>query len=319
MKKNKKIVCLGGGIGTVNLIGGLREFTAEITVVVSLADDGGSAGRLRRLYNTPPLGDLVSCLSAMSSNNDPFLKDLLTHRFPGNRYAKDTHLEGHKLGNLFLLALLQKTNNIDEAIGHFKNIFDIQGTFLPATKEAIDLSAKTIDGKTIDGEEKIDLGKYRGKKILEKIFIHPKNAPAHTGVIKAIEEADAIIFGPGDLYTNILPVMIVPEIAEAFKKAQGKKFFVVNIANKPFETRNYTVSDFVKAVERHIDSFPFTYLVVNNNFEISIPRKYHYTYVKYKKETLPESVKLIEENLVKKEFPLYHDSDKLAKVIVKHI
>lgn len=319
MNTNKKIVCLGGGIGSVNLIKGLFDYTSDITTVISLADNGGSAGRLRRLYNTYPLGDIVSCIAALSDKQDPFISELLTYRFPGDRYAKDTHLEGHKAGNLLLFAMLQLTGNLSEAIDRFKKLFHVQGEFLPATNDVVSLSAITIEGKEILGEEKIDLGKYQGKKILEKVMLHPADAKANPEVIKAIHEADALIFGPGDLYTNILPVMVVREIAEAIKTAAAKKFFVVNIANKPFETRNYTAADFVKAVEKHIGSFPFTYLVLNNNFSVTIPQKYKYTYVKYKKDTLPENIQLIQEDLVNSEFPLYHDSNKLAKVIVTHI
>ncbi|HSW96301.1 MAG TPA: gluconeogenesis factor YvcK family protein [Candidatus Saccharimonadales bacterium] len=319
MKNNKKIVCLGGGIGSVNLIKGLHEFTSHIATVISLADDGGSAGRLRRLYNTYPLGDIVSCIAALSDKKDPFISDLLTYRFPGDRYAKDTHLEGHKVGNLVLFAMLQLTGNMADAIDRFKQLFKVAGEFLPATNDVVSLSAETIDGKEIFGEEKIDLGKYQGKKILEKITLHPANVKANQQVIKAIQEADALIFGPGDLYTNILPVMVVPEIAEAIKKADAKKFFVVNIANKPFETRNYSAADFVKAVEKHIGSFPFNYLVVNSNFSVHIPKKYRYTYVKYKKDVFPQNTQLIQEDLVNSDFPLYHDSNKLAKVIIQHI
>lgn len=319
MNNTKKIVCLGGGIGSVNLIKGLSEFTPHLTTVISLADNGGSAGRLRRLYNTYPLGDIVSCIAALSDKKDPFIAELLTYRFPGDRYAKDTHLEGHKVGNLLLFAMLQLTGNITDAIERFKKLFHVTGEFLPATEDVVSLSAVTVDGKEIFGEEKIDLGKYQGKKMLEKIAIDPSNAKANPHVLEAITQADALVFGPGDLYTNILPVMVVSEIAEAIKKATAKKFFVVNIANKPFETRNYSAADFVKAIEKHIGSFPFTYLVVNNNFSVAIPQKYKYTYVKYKKDVLPQDITLIQEDLVNSEFPLYHDSNKLAKVIVENI
>ncbi|HSW87718.1 MAG TPA: gluconeogenesis factor YvcK family protein, partial [Candidatus Saccharimonadales bacterium] len=288
MKNKKKIVCLGGGIGSVNLIKGLYEFTPNIATVISLADDGGSAGRLRRLYNTYPLGDIVSCIAALSDKKDPFISELLTYRFPGDRYAKDTHLEGHKVGNLLLFAMLQLTGNMTDAIERFKKLFKVEGEFLPATNDVVSLSAETVDGKEIFGEEKIDLGKYQGKKILERISLHPANTKANERVLEAIQEADALVFGPGDLYTNILPVMVVPEIAQAIKESAAKKFFVVNIANKPFETRNYTALDFVKAVEKHIGSFPFNYLVVNSNFSVNIPNKYRYTYVKYKNHTFPQ-------------------------------
>ena len=223
------------------------------------------------------------------------------------------------MGNLLLFSLLQMTGNLNSAVEKFKELFAIKGDFLAATKNPVELSAVTVAGKEIRGEEKIDLGKYLGKKILDRIAIHPVHAPAEPKVIEAIKTADALIFGPGDLYTNILPVMVVPEIGEAIKKVKCKKFFVINIANKPFETRNYSVNDFIQAVARHITAFPFDYVIVNNNFSVHIPQKYRYSYVKYKKDSLPEDVEWIERDLVDRDFPLYHDSDKLAKVILEHI
>lgn len=203
MNKQKKIVCLGGGIGTVNLILGLQAYTKDITTVVSMADDGGSAGRLRRLYNTYPFGDLVSCMSALVQSDNEFLTKLLTYRLPGNRYGKDSELGGHKIGNLLLLAMYQLTGNVEEAIEYFKEIFAITGNFLPATQEPVILSACTTSGKEIVGEEKIDLGKYIGKKELDRIVIHPTHPSANPHVISNMLQADAVIFGPGDLYTNV--------------------------------------------------------------------------------------------------------------------
>lgn len=315
---SKHIVCLGGGVGTVNLLRGLKKYTTNITTVISMADDGGSAGRLRRLYNILPPGDLVSCMAAMT-NGKGFTEQLLRYRFIGERYGKDNELGGHKLGNLIMVALKDLTGGYEEAIEYFKKIFAVKGTFLPATHEHVTISAKTIEGKEIHGEEKIDLGKYKGKRMIEQVILHPADANAAKGVVEGITHADGIVLGPGDLYTNLLPVLIVKEIAEAVKKAKGKKIFIINVANKPFETRGYKVQDYISAIERHIGEFPFTDIIVNNNFDTPIPKKYSYTYVQYKKEQLPQQIHLIEENLVKKDFPLYHDSTKLAKTVWQHI
>lgn len=316
--KNIKIVCLGGGIGSVNLLKGLKRYTMNLSVVVSMADDGGSAGRLRRLYNMIPFGDLVSCMAAMSEGEAP-ISDLLRYRFGGDRYGKDTELGGHKLGNLIMVALKDMTGNYDEAITTFKKMFNIKGDFHPATAEPVTISALTSQGKEIHGEEAIDLGKYKGKRNLEKVFLHPKDAKADKKAVEAILRADAIILGPGDLYTNLLPVVIVPEIKEALKKTKAKKIFVINVANKPFETKGYKLSDYLEAIKRHLGGFPFDLVLTNNNFNVEIPNKYSYSYVKEGKENLDKDYKIVRHDLIREDFPLYHDPDKLAKAVWENI
>lgn len=317
--KNKKIVCLGGGIGTVNLLRGLKKYTTNITTVISMADDGGSAGRLRRLYKVMPLGDLVSCMSVMSKNKEGIIPELLTYRFNGERYGKDHELGGHKLGNLIMVALKDLKGTYEDAIAIFKKLFDVQGEFLPATDSNVDISAITIDGKEIFGEEKIDLGKYRGKRIIEKVLLHPENVPAAAGVVEQILTADGIILGPGDLYTNLLPVLIVRDIAKALHETKAKKIFVINVANKPFETRGYNLKDYYEAVKRHIGTFPFDFVLVNNNYTKEIPKQYHYTYVIATEDDRLNGSRVIKEDLVNETFPLYHSSEKLAKAICKYI
>lgn len=316
---NRKIITLGGGIGTVNLIKGLKDYFSDVTVVVSMADEGGSSGRLRRLYDIFPPGDLVSCMAALTDKKDHFLAKLLTYRFPGDRYAKDEHLAGHKLGNLLLVAMRDMTGDFSEAIGIFQKMFKIGGKFYPATHDQVSISAKTREGKEIIGEEKIDLGRYRGKRILDHVFLHPKNAKANKNALQSIKRADVIIVGPGDLYTTLLPVMIVPGIAKALKESRAKKVFVVNVANKPFETKGYNLMDYARAVEKHIGTFPFQVMIANNNFHVVIPKKYKYHYVPVPKKPLITPYKVVMKDLVDDNFPLYHSPQKLAKAIVSHI
>ncbi len=315
---SKKIVCLGGGIGTVNMLKGLKEYTTNITTIVSMADNGGSSGRLRRLYNIMPAGDIVSCMSVMT-NHGNLIKDLLTYRFPGERYGEDRELDGQKLGNLIMVALEKVTGNFEKAIEEFQRVFDVKGTFIPATTTPVDISALTVEGKEIFGEEAIDLGKYEGKRILQKILLHPSGAKASPRAVEQILEADCIICGPGDLYTNLLPVLVVPDIANALKKSRAKKIFIVNVANKPFETLGYFVEDYVLAIKRHIDTFPFDIVLTNSNTTIPIPQKYHYTYVTQKDGMLPQQISVISQDLVNEEFPLYHSSKKLAKTLMEYI
>lgn len=316
---DKKIVCLGGGIGSVNLVKGLRSYTDNITIVVSLADDGGSSGRLRRLYNIPPMGDVVSCVAALAEGDNPLLAKLLTYRFPGDRYGRDDDLAGHKLGNLIMVALSDIAGGFNKAIPLLQEIFDVDGHILPATNEKVSLSAQTVEGKKVHGEEAIDLGKYEGERILDRIFIDSENDTANEVVLEEIEKADILIAGPGDLYSTLLPVLIIPGINEAIQKSSAEKFYIVNVANKPFETTGYTVADFISAIEKHLGTFPFTKVISNNNFSVPIPAEYNYSYVQQIDQSSSGSIEMIEEDIVDESFPLYHNSAKLATAIVKHI
>lgn len=314
--ESKNIVCLGGGIGTVNLIKGLRQYPYNITIVVSMADDGGSAGRLRRFYQIEPPGDVVSCAAALCFSENPQLSELLTYRFPGDRYGKDDELAGHKLGNLIITALRDITGDFYLALELYKKLFELKGTILPATQGMVSLQARTVEGKIIEGEENIDLGNYEGKKVLEQINLAPVDPIAGKGVIEAILSADVIIAGPGDLYTNILPVLVVPGIAQAIEQSPAAKLFIVNVANKPFETKGYMVSDFINAIVKHIGSYPFDKTIVNNNISFPIPKEYDYQFVPIDRKAKEKNV-LVIEDLVDQTFPLYHDSQKLARTVVK--
>ncbi len=316
---NKKIVCLGGGIGTVNLIKGLKKYFGNIAVIVSMADDGGSSGRLRRLYNISPPGDLVSCMAAFTKGKGSYLSELLTYRFAGNRYGEDSELSGQKLGNLIMVAMRDITGSFDKAISLFQNTFGVKGVFLPATLQSVNISAETVEGKRIYGETKIDLGKYSGKRILERVFLEPENIKANPRVIKNIQTSDIIIAGPGDLYTTILPVLIVPGIKEALQKSHALKIFVVNVANKPFETKGYGVDDYINALKKHLGYFPFGIVIANNNLTPKIPKKYNYSYVDGNHVVSNNEFQIIKRDIIDENFPLYHSSIKLAKTILENI
>ena len=315
---NRKIVCLGGGVGTANLVKGLNKFFEKITVVVSMADDGGSSGRLRRLYNVPPPGDLVSCMAAFASNTNPVISEMLKYRFSGNRYGKDADLSGQKLGNLIMIALRDITGSFDKAIELFQKTFGIKGIFLPATSETVNISAETIEGKKIYGETKIDLGKYKGKRVLEKVYLEPRDVKANPRVLTSIKEADVIIGGPGDLYTTILPVLIVPLVRETLRESRATKIFVVNVTNKPFETKGYGVKDYIIAIKRHLGTFPFSKVIINNNISPVIPPKFNYKYVDFDANNY-DNIQIIKADLIDEKFPLYHDPAKLAKTILNNI
>src|SRR3989338_3620557 len=201
----KNIVCLGGGIGTSQILKGLRDFPCDLAAIVSMADDGGSAGRLRRAFSVPPPGDLVNCLAALS-DEESILKKLFVYRFEGKRYGKDTDLGGQKLGNLIFVALSDIfKGDTNKALVEFSKIVSSSGQVLPATLGDVNIWAKTQNGKKIYGEENIDLGKYDGTRSLSEVHLDPENVKAYKHSVDAIKNADLIIIGPGDLFTTILP------------------------------------------------------------------------------------------------------------------
>lgn len=318
MKSDTKIVCLGGGIGTVNLVKGLRAYTDNIIVVVSMADDGGSAGRLRRFYRVPPPGDLVSCISALS-DADKLTKSLLTYRFSGDRYGPDQSLSGQKMGNLILVALTAITGDFDQGAREMQRIFRVQGKILPSTSDNISIWARTTAGEKVYREENIDLGRFTGK--IDRLFLKPNHPKTSKEVIDAINDADLIVAGPGDLYTTILPVLLVPAIRKAIEASVAKKYYVVNVANKNFETPNYKIEDFIKAIVKHCKSPLFDYFLCNNNYAPKIPKEfsYQYEYVNAVNVAQKRTYKILTADLVDETFPLYHDPRKLARMVTTGI
>lgn len=314
---NKKIVCLGGGVGTANLLSGIKNEFSDINVVVSVADDGGSAGRIRRYYKIPPTGDIVNCMIALSEA-DKVMIDLLKFRFPGERYGPDNILPGQKIANLMFAALMLNTSNISEAIGRMKEIFKVHANIYPSALTRVSLRAKTSTGHIVKREENIDMGNFKGR--IKRLYIHPQNPKVDIRALEAIREADVIVAGPGDLYTTILPVLIIPKIMEEIRNSKAKKIFVVNVANKFFETPNYSVSDFIQAIKKHCGFQPFDTFLINNNISNKIPKELADEYsVGPLLKDKNNSVACIYEDLVNEEFPLYHSSKKLAKAILENI
>lgn len=313
--KSKKIICLGGGVGTAQVLKGLRKYSHQLTAVVSMADDGGSAGRLRRAFSVPPPGDLVNCLAALSAE-ESVLKDLLLYRFAGSKNS-DTELGGHKLGNLIFVALTDiYKGNTSRALAEFSKIFSSIGLVLPATVGDVNIWAETQKNQKIYGEQNIDLGKYNRNEPLKKVYIDPQNAKAYAPTIEALEKSEVVIAGPGDLFTTTLPVLIVPEIKSALKKSQANKIFIVNIANKPFETAKFKASDYLKTIKNHLKDDIFDTILVNSNHRYKIPTKLMYTYVQVDRESLTKfKAKIIEGDFVSQNFPLYHDSEKIASAV----
>ena len=313
--KHLKIVCLGGGRVTSSLLRGLKEYDPKLKVITSMADDGGSSGRLRKTYNIMPPGDIVSCIAALIPDNE--LSALLTHRFPGN-YKTSKELGGHKLGNLMMLAEMQRTGDFYKALEAIKLIFGVTADILPATDERTRLSAFTVDGRRLHSETTMDLAMYAEPYGIKNIYITPKTPKVNPLVIQRLLEADVIISGPGDLYTNQLPVLMVPQVKNALLKSKAMKMFILNIANKPFETKNFTLDEFVVAFTDHLGKFPFNTVIANTDFSHPIPKKYRYKYISLGKQQATQKLyRLVTGKIVDTSFPIYHDSHKLALLVTK--
>lgn len=316
-QKTRGIVCLGGGVGTAQVLKGLRNSPFSLTAIVSMADDGGSAGRLRRAFSVPPPGDLVNCLAALS-DEESVIKELFLYRFAGKRYGKDTDLGGHKLGNLIFVALTDiYKGDTAKALEEFSRIISSKGRVIPATLDDVNIWATTAGGNKVYGEQNIDMGKYRGRgKSLKAVHLDPPGVKASQEAKEALKLADVIIAGPGDLFSTTLPVIIVPQIKSVLLSSKAIKIFIINIANKPFETTGFKVSDYIKTVENHIGQNPFDFILVNTNQNAKIPGEFNYKYVVYDESDLSHiESKIIAGDFVNEGFSLYHDSVKISKAL----
>lgn len=313
----KNIVCLGGGIGTSNVLGGFRSTEHNLTVITSMADDGGSSGKLRKAYGIMPPGDIINSIAALIPDSNRELAALLLHRFPGNN-KNNKAIDGQKLGNLIMLAEIQRTGDFYKAIDVTQKIFGVHATLLPATDERVTLSAVTKDGRRVHTETTLDLALYSEPYGLDRVYLTPRNPKVNPKVTESLLNADIIISGPGDLYTNQLPVLIVPEVKQAILTSKAKKIFILNTANKPFETKEYAVDDFIEAMIHHLGVFPFDLVFINNNFNNPIPKEFPYSYVDLSPNSIYKSYFVLED-LVNESFAIYHDPTKLAKLLLKHI
>lgn len=239
LNRGPKIVVVGGGTGLSSLLRGLKQYSAHITAIVTVADDGGSSGRLRREIGVLPPGDIRNCLAALA-DEEKLLTELFQYRFRAGE-----GLIGHSFGNLFLTAMSEITGDLEQGIAASSKVLAVRGRVLPATLCDVRLWAELSDGRRIEGESSIT---EAGGQIVN-IGCTPANPPALPAAIKAIREADYIIIGPGSLYTSVIPNLLVPEITEAIAQRQIPKIYVCNIMTQPGETQGYTVSDHIKAID----------------------------------------------------------------------
>jgi uncharacterized cofD-like protein len=239
LNRGPKIVAIGGGTGLSTLLRGLKLYSANLTAIVTVADDGGSSGRLRRDFGVLPPGDIRNCIAALA-DEEKLLTELFQYRFEAG-----DGLMGHSFGNLFLTAMSEITGDLERAVVASSKVLAIRGRVLPATLTDVALWAKLADGRRIEGESKI--GQADGQII--EIGCSPANPPALPAAIAAIQEADYIIIGPGSLYTSVISNLLVPEIAEAIAARQVPRIYVCNIMTQPGETTGYTVADHIESID----------------------------------------------------------------------
>jgi uncharacterized cofD-like protein len=240
LKRGPKIVTIGGGTGLSNLLRGLKQYSSNITAIVTVADDGGSSGRLRREMGVIPPGDIRNCLAALA-DEEKLLTELFQYRF----HSGDG-LSGHSFGNLFLTAMTEITGDLERGIAASSKVLAVRGKVLPSTLEQVMLYARLTDGRLIEGESNIT----KAGGTIEKIGCHPSNPPALPAAIRAIEEADYIIIGPGSLFTSIIPNLLIPQIREALLNIQIPKIYICNIMTEPGETDGFTVADHIYAINQ---------------------------------------------------------------------
>jgi uncharacterized cofD-like protein len=258
-ERGPHIVALGGGHGLSILLRGLKEYSSNITAVVTVADDGGSSGRIRQSLGILPPGDIRNCLAALSSD-EALLSQLFQYRFE----ESEDGLGGHSFGNLFITALAEITGSFEEAVAESGRVLSVNGRVLPATLRDVTLIADVTiphlaNPLRIQGESKIP--QASGK--VRRLWLEPSEPPAYPEVIRGILGADVIIVGPGSLYTSILPNLLVPEIVQAIEASRAVKIFVCNIANQPGETDGYNCADYLEAIQAHVDRELFDIVLCN--------------------------------------------------------
>ena len=242
--RGPRIAAIGGGTGLSTMLRGLKEYTANLTAIVTVADDGGGSGVLRQELGMLPPGDIRNCMEALA-NAEPLMRELMHYRFT------EGSLAGQSFGNLFLAALNGISPTFDEAVARMSQVLAITGQVLPVTTADVQLEAELENGARVVGESKIFYCKKREDCRIRRVRLLPEHPKALPGALEAIEQADMIVFGPGSLYTSIIPNLLVDGIVDAVRRARGLKVYVANVMTQEGETEGYTLSDHIRAMFQH--------------------------------------------------------------------
>jgi uncharacterized cofD-like protein len=255
--RGPKVVAIGGGTGLSNLLRGLKQYSSNLTAIVTVADDGGSSGRLRRDMNVIPPGDIRNCIAALA-DAEPLVTELFQYRF---EEGSGDGIGGHSFGNLFITAMAGVTGSMETGIEETSRVLAVRGRIIPASLEDLTLVARLADGGVVRGESRIP---ESGEPPAE-VWVEPREAQAHPRAIRAILDADLVVIGPGSLYTSILPNLLVRGIASALQETTAHRIFVSNVATQHGETDGYTAADHYAAVRRHLHSDRLVDVVLANS------------------------------------------------------
>ncbi len=313
LERGANVVAIGGGTGLSSLLSGLKNFTSNITAIVTVTDDGGSSGRLRRDLNIPPPGDIRNCLIALA-DSESRMADLLRYRFP-----TETDLAGHSFGNLFLAALTDITGDFQQAIQEFANVLAIRGRVLPASLDNVVLCAEMSDGATVEGETHIT----RHPAAVRRLFTKPEQRVASRATLDAIRQADLVVLGPGSLFTSVIPNLLNRGLLAALQETKAAVVYVCNVMTQPGETDNYSVGKHLSAIADHTgDPGLIDYVLVNNaTAPIELVERYRtqgaYQVVIDMDQLAKFPARVIAADLLSRENYLRHDSTKLAHKIME--
>lgn len=306
-----KLVAIGGGTGLATLLRGLKGYSDNITAIVAMADNGGSSGRLREELGVAPPGDLRHCLTALAGEEE-LLTRLFSYRFKGG-----TTLLGHSFGNLFLTAMADLTGDLEAAIRASSRVLAVRGQVLPATLVPLELVATLEDGRIVRGESQITASGGR----IREVRCEPAEPAALPEALRTLNEADAIIIGPGSLYTSLAPNLLIPEIAQAIQASPAPKLYVCNVMTQPGETDQHTVADHVRVLQRLAGGNLFGHVLVNEDLPQRLLEKYQargqYPVVLDREECQALGVEIVGAHLLDEGDLVRHNPEALAKAVVE--
>src|SRR5450631_1745464 len=305
--RGPRIVAIGGGTGLSSLLRGLKTYTSNLSVIVTVADDGGSSGRLRDEYRILPPGDFRQCLIALA-DAEPLMKQLFEHRF------KEGSLDGHSFGNLFIMAMADVTGNFERALRESGKVLAVKGTIIPSTLQDVTLVA-SINGHTVEGESKIP----KQNAPISQVFLKPDGALLNPEALQAIMNAELVVIGPGSLYTSILPNLLVEGMVEAIKASPALKVYICNLASQEGETEGYDVNDYLRVLHEHVGSNIFDFVLVNSNNSYTPTGGQSQVIFRPEDSTRHPEVRFIGADVVNVRIPSHHDPDKLARSIMRKV
>jgi uncharacterized cofD-like protein len=308
LARGPRIVAIGGGTGLSTLLRGLKGYSANITAVVAVADDGGSSGKLRQQLGIVPPGDIRNCIAALA-DAEPLMTQLMQYRFPPG-----SGLDDHAFGNLFIAAMTAVTGDFEEAVRESNRVLAVRGQVLPATSLPLNLSARLASGKRLNGQ----VGVGKAEEPIERVFIEPADVRANPEAIERILEADLIVIGPGSLFSSVLPNLLISDIRDAIAAAPGMRVYVCNVATQPGETESFSAASHLEALFDHVGEDLFDYVLINRNQEARRPEGWQGQAVQIDARRLEElPVVVVEEDLIDVTNAHRHDPAKLAAALMR--